>query len=73
MVVSYGGHGGGKAAAQLQQVLEGINMKVVKDFVGLQFPDRATLGKAAKGDDLGLKVVRGEEDGRGGRDASQRS
>ncbi len=65
MVVSYGGHGGGKAAAQLQQVLEGINMKVVKDFVGLQFPDRATLGKAAKGDDLGLKVVLGEEDVRG--------
>jgi NAD(P)H-dependent FMN reductase len=65
MVVSYGGHGGGKAAAQLQQVLEGINMIVLTDFVGLQFPDRATLGKAANGDDLGLRVVLGEEDGRG--------
>lgn len=63
LVVSYGGHGGGKAAVQLQQVLEAVNMKVVKDFVALQFPDRAFLYKAAHGEDLNLRVV-SEEAGR---------
>jgi NAD(P)H-dependent FMN reductase len=60
MVVSYGGHGGGKAAAQLQQVLQGLDMQVVKDFVGLKFPDRSFLFKAAKGQDLGLQTVQNE-------------
>ncbi|KAL6252446.1 hypothetical protein RBB50_000165 [Rhinocladiella similis] len=57
LVVSYGGHGGGKAAVQLQQVLEAVNMKVIKDFVALQFPDRAFLYRAAHGENLDLKVV----------------
>lgn len=29
MIVSYGGHGGGKAAAQLQEVCEGIGMRPI--------------------------------------------
>ncbi|KAI1608417.1 putative NADPH-dependent FMN reductase [Exophiala viscosa] len=61
LVVSYGGHGGGKAAVQLQQVLQGVDMKVVKETVGLTFPDRAALVKAATGQDLGLKVSIAEE------------
>lgn len=61
MVVSYGGHGGGKAAAQLQQVLHGLGMKVVKDYVGLTFPDRSVLVRATAGQDLGLKVTISEE------------
>ena len=54
MVVSYGGHGGGKASAQLQQVLHGLSMRVVEKSVGLTFPDRGFLVKAAKGQGLGL-------------------
>jgi NAD(P)H-dependent FMN reductase len=34
LVVSYGGHGGGKAAAQLVQVCEGLRMKAVVPTVG---------------------------------------
>lgn len=34
LVVSYGGHGGGKAAAQLVQVCHGLRMKVVERTVG---------------------------------------
>lgn len=65
MVVSYGGHGGGKAATQLQQVLHGLGMKVVEETVGLMFPDRSFLVEAATGKDLGLKVVP-VEGGKGG-------
>ncbi|KAK4938678.1 hypothetical protein LTR10_020946 [Elasticomyces elasticus] len=61
LVVSYGGHGGGKAAAQLQQVLHGLDMKLVKDTVGLTFPDRTVLVKATTGQDLGLKVSIAED------------
>ncbi len=60
LVVSYGGHGGGKAAAQLQQVLQGLDMQVVKDFVGLKFPDRPFLVKAARGHELGLQAATDE-------------
>lgn len=35
MIVSYGGHGGGKCAAQLQQVLTGIKMRVVPEMPAL--------------------------------------
>jgi len=34
-IVSYGGHGGGKCASQLHQVLSGIKMRVVPDMPGL--------------------------------------
>ncbi|EXJ84966.1 hypothetical protein A1O3_05641 [Capronia epimyces CBS 606.96] len=57
MVVSYGGHGGGKAAAQLKEVLHGLRMKVVPNHVELAFPGRDFLVKAAGGADLGLRVV----------------
>lgn len=64
MVVSYGSHGGDKAAAQLKQVLEGTRMKVVPTSVGLAFPDKAFLFRAALGEDLELE--KGEEGGAGG-------
>ena len=54
MVVSYGGHGGGKAAAQLRQVLQGVNMRVAESMPALTFPNRETVGKALKGEELGL-------------------
>ncbi|EXJ59723.1 hypothetical protein A1O7_03869 [Cladophialophora yegresii CBS 114405] len=59
MVVSYGGHGGGKSAEQLTQVLRAVGMNVVSRSVGLMFPKqgedgRAFLKKAARGSDLGL-------------------
>ncbi|KAF9885061.1 hypothetical protein FE257_000792 [Aspergillus nanangensis] len=54
LIVSYGGHGGGKAAAQLRQVLEGLRMKPTEKMVGLTFPGREIVAKAAQGEDLGL-------------------
>jgi len=35
MIVTYGGHGGGRCAAQLRQVLEGLHMKPVDAMPGL--------------------------------------
>ena len=54
MVVSYGGHGGTKAADQLRQVLCGIHMKVAETMPALTFPSRKTLVQAAKGEPLNL-------------------
>lgn len=54
MIVSYGGHGGGKANAQLKQVLQGVEMKPIEKKVELAFPSRELLVKAARGGDLGL-------------------
>ncbi|PYH78718.1 flavo protein [Aspergillus uvarum CBS 121591] len=54
MVVSYGGHGGGKAAAQLQQVLQGLRMVPLESTVGLTFPEKEIMARAAMGEDLGL-------------------
>lgn len=54
MIVSYGGHGGGKAAAQLKQVLHGLRMRPIEQTVELTFPDREYLVKAATGKSLGL-------------------
>ncbi|KAL2421446.1 NAD(P)H-dependent FMN reductase LOT6 [Exophiala dermatitidis] len=61
MVVSYGGHGGGKAAAQLKQVLQGVRMMVVPDHVELAFPNREVLVRATTGADLELN---GADEGR---------
>lgn len=36
MIVTYGGHGGTKCAAQLQQVLDGLEMKPVPTMPGLK-------------------------------------
>ncbi|OAP58852.1 hypothetical protein AYL99_06149 [Fonsecaea erecta] len=61
LVVSYGGHGGNQCAEQLKTVLTGVRMKVVQKSVGLAFPGpgREFLGKAAKGEDLGLHKIDG--------------
>jgi len=54
LIVSYGGHGGGKAAAQLRQVLCGVRMRPTIKMPELMFPGKEFLGKAARGDQLGL-------------------
>lgn len=63
VIVSYGGHGGDKAASALKICLAGgIDMKVGDNMVvNLAFPDRTVLVKAARGLDLGLDVAK--EDG----------
>lgn len=61
LVVSYGGHGGGKAAVQLQGVLGGIGMKVVERAPPLTFLDRDHVGKAFRGEDLGLEGDAGKD------------
>lgn len=38
MIVTYGGHGGGKCGAQLRQVLEGLKMRSVETAPGLSLP-----------------------------------
>ncbi|KAF4633281.1 hypothetical protein G7Y89_g4827 [Cudoniella acicularis] len=55
MIVSYGGHGGGKAAAQLRQVLDGVGMKNLETMVALSFPSRDVTRMAATGKDIGLE------------------
>lgn len=54
MIVSYGGHGGGRAGVQLRQVLCGVHMVPTKKPVELAFPNRKLLLEAATGKDLGL-------------------
>lgn len=53
-IVSYGGHGGGKAAAQLRQVLQGVRMNPTEKTVSMTFPDKKILMQAAKGGNLDL-------------------
>ncbi|KAL1879217.1 hypothetical protein Daus18300_001796 [Diaporthe australafricana] len=55
MVVSYGGHGGGKAAEALRVVLQGLKMKTPEKTVSLSFPNREFGGKCFVGGDLGLQ------------------
>ena len=38
MIVTYGGHGGGRCAEQLQQVCEGLHMTLVATKPGLRLP-----------------------------------
>ena len=47
MIVSYGGHGGGKCNAQLREVLNGVDMIVTKQSVELAFPSKDALVSAA--------------------------
>ncbi|KFY01458.1 hypothetical protein O988_02730 [Pseudogymnoascus sp. VKM F-3808] len=54
MIVSYGGHGGGKANAQLKQVLQGVDMRPIEKTVELAFPNREMLVNATRGADLEL-------------------
>lgn len=55
MVVSYGGHGGGRAAEALAVVLQGLKMRAPGRTVNLSFPDRVFTGKCFIGADLGLQ------------------
>ncbi len=65
LIVSYGGHGGGKAAAQLRVVLEGgLDMRIVGPMPGLAFEGREMLVRASKGEDLELKEGLWEEEQR---------
>jgi len=54
MIVSYGGHGGGKGAAQLRQVLNGVRMQVPETMPALAFPSKKELVLAATGKSLNL-------------------
>lgn len=54
MIVSYGGHGGEKAAGQLKQVLHGVRMQVAETMPSFTFPDRRIMAKASRGEDLQL-------------------
>ncbi|KAL1989065.1 hypothetical protein VTN96DRAFT_5828 [Rasamsonia emersonii] len=54
LIVSYGGHGGVKAAEQLRQVLLGVRMYPVDRSVALTFPGREFMVQAARGRELGL-------------------
>ncbi|KAK0109658.1 hypothetical protein ONS95_002339 [Cadophora gregata] len=55
MIVSYGGHGGGKAAAQLRQVLEGgLKMRVVEKMPALAFPNKEATAQAFRGEEMKL-------------------
>lgn len=68
-MVSYGGHGGGKAKAQLEQVLRAVGMRVLggeEGGVELMFPDRGVVGRAVRGEDIGVGGGEGEGEGEGG-------
>lgn len=60
MIVSYGGHGGGKAAEQLKQVLCGVRMRPLERTVGMTFPSKEVLMVAAEGQELDLSFWEGE-------------
>ena len=65
LIVSYGGHGGGKAASQLKQVLQGLSMRVVESMPALTFPGRKGIVAATRGEDIGIGegVWDGEKEG----------
>ncbi|MGN8019839.1 NADPH-dependent FMN reductase [Phyllobacterium sp. 22229] len=42
VIVTYGGHGGGKCAAQLKQVAEGLKMRIIATMPGITLP-RSTI------------------------------
>lgn len=54
MIVSYGGHGGGRAAGALRTVLQGLRMRTPERTVNLSFVDRNFGGKCNLGENLGL-------------------
>ena len=64
MIVSYGGHGGTRAAAQLRQVLTGVEMRVAETMPALTFAGREMLVKAATGKEIDVaEVWEGEREG----------
>lgn len=65
MIVSYGGHGGGRSAEQLKQVLAAVKMRVLEKTVPLMFPKMGEDGReftkrAFRGEDLELVTQSGE-------------
>lgn len=46
MLMTYGGHGGGKCGIQLRQVLQGLKMKVVANEVSIALPEEYIRGDA---------------------------
>lgn len=46
VIVTYGGHGGGKCASQLQQVLTGLKMRVVETMPALQLSGKQVSGNS---------------------------
>lgn len=54
LIISYGGHGGGKAAAQLKQVLCGVRMRPTETMPELPFPGKEFQMRAASGEDMDL-------------------
>jgi NAD(P)H-dependent FMN reductase len=58
IIISYGGHGGDKAASSLKLCLAGgIDMQITdRMVVNLSFPNRDILYKAARGEPLGLSA-----------------
>ncbi|RVX74828.1 hypothetical protein B0A52_01105 [Exophiala mesophila] len=61
MVVSYGGHGGGKAAQGLKVVLQGLRMRLVDEHVELVIGGMDEMKKAARGQPLGLDGEHGRK------------
>lgn len=60
MIASYGGHGGGKAAEQLKQVLQGVRMRTVETMPAFMLGD--DVRKAAVGAPLDLQKWEGEKE-----------
>ncbi|MCJ1337594.1 hypothetical protein MMC09_002876 [Bachmanniomyces sp. S44760] len=56
LIISYGGHGGGKCAAHLNEIMQGIRMRPTERMVQLAFPSREDQVKAVTGKDLGLSA-----------------
>jgi NAD(P)H-dependent FMN reductase len=52
IIVSYGSHGGGKAAVQLKGVLDGCRMRLVEKMPALKFPSREVVVAASRGEKL---------------------
>lgn len=44
VIITYGGHGGGKCAAQLRQVTEGLKMRPVATMPGITLTDDMMMG-----------------------------
>ena len=53
MIVTYGGHGGGRCAEQLQQVCEGLHMALIPTKVGLKLPRERIEANAGEVDPAG--------------------
>lgn len=57
MIISYGGHGGGKAAEQLKQVCQGLRMMPLEEPVCLTFPDKSFIVEISRGEDWDAQEV----------------